>query len=85
MLAQSLKVALTRLAASLEGDVQNIQRIEQASHHVSGAINSARSRSVVTGVLARCPPCLSRRSIPVRGAVAAAEDAETPDRPDPIR
>ena len=37
MLAQSLKIALGRLATSFEGDAQNIQRIEQAGHHVSRA------------------------------------------------
>ncbi len=37
MLAQPLQVASGGLAAGLERNAQNIQRIEQASHHVRGA------------------------------------------------
>jgi hypothetical protein len=41
MLAQSLQIALRRLATGFERDAQNIQRIEQSGHHVSGAAQRA--------------------------------------------
>jgi hypothetical protein len=34
MLAQPVKVTLGRLAAGFERDAQNIERVEQAGHHV---------------------------------------------------
>jgi hypothetical protein len=43
MLAQSLQIALRRLATGFERDAQNIQRIEQSGHHVGGTAQLRRS------------------------------------------
>jgi hypothetical protein len=41
MLAESLQVALCRLAAGFECDAENIECVEQAGHHVRGAAERA--------------------------------------------
>jgi hypothetical protein len=41
MLAQSRQIAFGWLAAGFEVDSQNVERIEQAGHHVRGAAESA--------------------------------------------